>query len=85
MHCQVSILLDGEPVSLSPIFPYVFTGGIDPYLWKPNPGVQTLHMLPLRLDLSPLAPLLNDNQVHQFEISNGPSLVIKTAANSQLV
>ncbi len=35
------ITIDGTPAGVAPIYPWIFTGGIDPYLWIPIPGVQT--------------------------------------------
>jgi hypothetical protein len=52
---QAEITVDGKLAGLAPIYPYVFTGGFDPYLWRPIPGVQTLNFKPYRLDLTPFA------------------------------
>src|SRR6516225_8877750 len=32
------VSIDGKPAGISPVYPWVFTGGIDPYLWRPIPG-----------------------------------------------
>jgi hypothetical protein len=64
---QVSI--DGQPAGVAPIFPWIYTGGIDPYLWRPIPGVQTLSFRPWRVDLTPFAFLLADGQPHQIALS----------------
>src|SRR5215831_9436878 len=34
---QVSI--DGQPAGVAPVYPWIYTGGIDPFLWRPIPGV----------------------------------------------
>ena len=59
---QVSI--DGQAAGVAPIYPWVYTGGIDPYLWRPTPGVQTLNFIPYRVDLTPFAAMLSDGQPH---------------------
>lgn len=65
---EVEVLVDGQPAGLAPIFPWVYTGGIDPYLWRPTPGVQTLNFVPYRLDLTPFAGLLSDGAEHSVAV-----------------
>src|SRR5262249_38639829 len=64
---QVSI--DGQPAGVVPIFPWIFTGGIDPFLWRPIPAVQALNFVPYRVDLSPFAGVLSDGQPHRLAIN----------------
>jgi hypothetical protein len=63
---QVSI--DGVPAGVAPIYPWIFTGGIDPGLWRPSPSIQTLAFEPYRVDLSPFAGLLSDGEPHTIEL-----------------
>lgn len=65
---EVEVLVDGQPAGLAPIFPWVYTGGIDPYLWRPTPGVQTLNFIPYRLDLTPFAGLVSDGEEHSIAV-----------------
>lgn len=65
---EVEVLVDGQPAGLAPIFPWVYTGGIDPYLWRPTPGVQTLNFIPYRLDLTPFAGLVSDGAEHSVAV-----------------
>lgn len=65
---EVEVLIDGQPAGLAPIFPWVYTGGIDPYLWRPTPGVQTLNFIPYRLDLTPFAGLVSDGAEHSVSV-----------------
>jgi hypothetical protein len=64
---QVSI--DGQPAGVVPIYPWIFTGGIDPYLWRPIPAVQALNFVPYRVNLTPFAGLLSDGQPHKLAIN----------------
>jgi hypothetical protein len=64
---QVS--LDGKPAGVVPIFPWIFTGGIDPYLWRPIPALQALNFVPYRVDLTPFAGVLSDGRSHQLAIT----------------
>jgi Peptide N-acetyl-beta-D-glucosaminyl asparaginase amidase A len=65
---ETEVLVDGQPAGLAPIFPWVYTGGIDPFLWRPTPGVQTLNFVPYRLDLTPFAGLLSDGVEHSVAV-----------------
>ncbi len=66
---EAEISIDGQSVGFVPISPWIYTGGIDPYLWRPVPGVQTLNFEPFRVDLTPFAAMLSNGQPHTFSIS----------------
>lgn len=66
---EAEITVDGRPAGVAPIFPWIFTGGIDPLLWRPIPGVQTLSFTPYRVDLSPFAGVLSDGAPHEIAVS----------------
>ena len=63
---QLSI--DGQPAGVVPIFPWIFTGGIDPYFWRPIPAPQALNFVPYRVDVTPFAGPLSDGKPHRFAI-----------------
>lgn len=65
---ETGVSVDGQPAGLAPVSPWVFTGGIDPYLWRPTPGVQTLNFAPYRIDLTPFAGLLSDGMPHSVAV-----------------
>ena len=56
--------MDGRPAGVAPVFPWIYTGGIDPGLWGPIPGIQTLNFAPYRVDLTPFAGIFNDDRPH---------------------
>lgn len=66
---QAEIYVDKKLVALAPVYPYVFTGGVDPDLWRPIPGVQTLNFKPYRIDLTPYAAVLSDGSPHELQVS----------------
>jgi Peptide N-acetyl-beta-D-glucosaminyl asparaginase amidase A len=66
---EAEISIDGQPAGVAPVFPWIFTGGIDPFLWVPTPGVQTLDLLPYRVNLTPFAGLLSDGQQHTIAMN----------------
>ena len=66
---ETEITIDGQNAGVAPVFPWIFTGGIDPYLWFPIPGVQTLTFTPYRVNLTPFAGVLSNGQPHTVSLS----------------
>lgn len=66
---EAEISIDGQPAGVAPIYPWIYTGGIDPYLWRPTPGVQTLNFMPYRVDLTPFAGVLSNGAAHTVAVS----------------
>jgi Peptide N-acetyl-beta-D-glucosaminyl asparaginase amidase A len=66
---QVNVSIDGTPAGIAPVFPWIYTGGVDPGLWIPIPGVQTLNLLPYRVDLTPFAGVLSNGQPHTIGVT----------------
>ena len=61
---EAEVSIDGTAAGVAPIYPWIFTGGIDPFLWRPIPGVHTLNFEPYRVDLTPFAGVLSNGQPH---------------------
>jgi hypothetical protein len=78
---ETEVSIDGQPAGVAPVYPWIYTGGIDPYLWEPIPGVQTLDFKPYRVDLTPFAGLLSDGNTHTVAVSvfNANSYFLATA------
>jgi Peptide N-acetyl-beta-D-glucosaminyl asparaginase amidase A len=66
---ESEITIDGTPAGVAPVYPWIYTGGIDPFLWVPIPGVQTLNFKPYRVNLTPFAALLDDGNPHTIALS----------------
>jgi hypothetical protein len=66
---QVNVSIDGAQAGVAPVFPWIYTGGVDPGLWIPIPGVQTLNLLPYRVDLTPFAGVLSNGQPHTIGVT----------------
>src|ERR1700733_1410075 len=66
---ETEITIDGQPAGVAPVSPWIFTGGFDPFLWFPIPGVQTLNFVPYRVDLTPFAGVLSNGQEHTVSVS----------------
>jgi len=65
---EAEVTVDGQPAGVAPVYPWIYTGGIDPFLWRPIPGVQTLNFVPYRVDLTPFAGVLSNGQPHQVGV-----------------
>jgi len=78
---ETEVTIDGKPAGVAPVYPWIYTGGIDPYLWEPIPGVQTLDFKPYRVDLTPFAGVLGDGSTHTLGVSvfNADSYFLATA------
>ena len=66
---EAEVSIDGHPAGVAPVYPWIYTGGIDPYLWRPIPGVETLNFTPYRVDLTPFAGILSNGQPHTVSVS----------------
>jgi hypothetical protein len=66
---ETEVSIDGKPAGAAPVYPWIFTGGLDPFLWFPLPGVQTLEFKPYRVDLTPFAALLANGKPHTVTLS----------------
>ena len=66
---ETEVSIDGQAAGVAPVSPWIYTGGIDPYLWEPIPGAQTLDFSPFRVDLTPFAGLLSDGSAHTVAVS----------------
>jgi len=66
---EAEISIDGQSAGVAPVYPWIFTGGADLFIWKPTPGVQTLNFVPYRVDLTPFAGLLSNGSPHQVTLT----------------
>jgi len=65
---EAEVTVDGRPAGVAPVFPWIYTGGIDPGLWGPIPGVQTLNFMPYRVNLTPFVGVFNDGKPHTLGV-----------------
>ncbi|WP_419728172.1 peptide-N4-asparagine amidase [Lichenicola sp.] len=63
------VAIDGVAAGVAPVYPWIYTGGIDPYLWEPIPGVQTLAFKPYSVELTPFAGAVDDGRPHTISLS----------------
>jgi len=65
---EAQVTVDGRPANVAPVFPWIYTGGMDPSLWRPIPGVQALSFVPYRVDLTPFAGVFSDGRPHRVGV-----------------
>ncbi|WP_233840249.1 peptide-N4-asparagine amidase [Dyella sp. 2HG41-7] len=66
---EAEVSIDGQPAGVAPVYPWIYTGGVDLFIWKPTPGVQTLNFMPYRVDLTPFAGVLSNGSPHTVAVS----------------
>ena len=66
---ELDALLDGTPAGATIPFPNIFTGGVNPLLWRPIPAVDAFNLLPRDLDLTPFVGSLVDGGDHTVGLS----------------
>jgi len=65
---EAEITIDGQPAGVAPAFPRITEGSIDPFLWRPIPGLIALNFRPYRVDITPFAALLSNGQPHEVGV-----------------
>lgn len=65
---EVQLRLDGQLAGVAWPFPILFTGGVDPGLWRPVVGVDAFDLPSFEIDVTPWLSLLCDGEAHTFQI-----------------
>lgn len=63
---EIQLLIDGNLAGVSWPFPLLFTGGVDPGLWRPIVSIGAYDLPTSEIDVTPWLPLLCDGQPHTF-------------------
>ena len=66
---EVDASIDGTMAGVTQYFPYIYTGGIAPTLWRPIPAVGTFDMAPELIDVTPFVGDLVDGGTHDFALT----------------
>lgn len=66
---QIEVYVDGQLAGLAYPFPVIYTGGINPLLWRPLTGIYSFNIPPYTFDLTPFAGILNDMESHTVSIN----------------
>lgn len=65
---EVQLLVDGRLAGAAWPFPVLFTGGVDPGLWRPVVGIGAFDLPSFEVDVTPWLPLLCDGELHTLGI-----------------
>ena len=66
---EVEVRIDERLAGVRSVQPDIFTGGINPGLWRRVPALRALNLPSARVDLTPFAALLNDGQPHVIALA----------------
>jgi len=66
---EIDVSIDGKPASVIYPFPYIWTGGVNPLLWRPLSAIRTLDVPAYAVDLDPWAGVLSDGKAHAVGLS----------------
>lgn len=66
---EIDASLDGVPAGATIPFPNIFTGGVNPLLWRPIPAVDAFNLLPRDINLTPFAGVLDTGVPHAVTMS----------------
>lgn len=64
----LQLSIDGKIAGIQPAFPVVYTGGVNPLLWRPQTGIYSFNIPPYFFDISPFLVHLNDGKSHEIEV-----------------
>jgi hypothetical protein len=88
---EIDASLDGTPAGATIPYPNIFTGGVNPLLWRPIPAVDAFNLPPRTFDLTPFVGTLVDGGAHTIGlfVANAqsywgltPNLLLWTDPNS---
>jgi hypothetical protein len=66
---EIEVSVDGKPAGVVWPYPYVYTGGVNPLIWRPLTGIHTMDIPSYRLDLTPFAGLLSGAGPHTISLT----------------
>lgn len=66
---EIEVSIDGKPAGVVWPYPYVYTGGVNPLIWRPLTGIHTMDIPSYRLDLTPFAGLLSGSGTHTIGLT----------------
>jgi hypothetical protein len=67
---EIEVSIDGRPAGVVWPYPYVYTGGVNPLIWRPLTGIHTLDIPSYRLDLTPFAGKLGGTHTISLTVAN---------------
>ncbi len=65
---EVEVCVDGKPAGVVWPFPYVYTGGVNPLLWRPMVSINAFDIPTYSVDLTPFAGILHGTHIISLKI-----------------
>ena len=65
---EVGVEIDGRLAGVAQVFPVIYSGGINPMMWRPIMSVDSLRTEPYTMNLTPFAGLLADGKQHTITL-----------------
>jgi hypothetical protein len=69
VYREIQVFIDGIFAGSVLPFPVIYTGGINPFLWRPLTGIMSFDIPSHRLDLTPFLGLLADGSEHSLSVT----------------
>merc|ERR1719272_2825860 len=66
---EIEVYVDGLIAGVAYPFPVIYTGGVNPLLWRPLTGIASFDIPPYTFDLSPFAGVMNDGNTHNISMT----------------
>jgi len=66
---EIEVFVDGMTAGVAYPFPVIYTGGVNPLLWRPLTGIASFDIPPYNIDLSPFLGVLNDGKTHNISLT----------------
>uniref|UniRef100_A0ACD5VPS4 Uncharacterized protein n=1 Tax=Avena sativa TaxID=4498 RepID=A0ACD5VPS4_AVESA len=66
---EVTVSIDGDLVGAVWPFPVIYTGGINPLLWRPITGIGSFSLPSYDIEITPFLGKLLDGKAHEFAVS----------------
>lgn len=70
VHREIQLFIDGSFAESAIPFPVVYTGGMNPFLWRPLTGIMSFDIPPHRLDITPFLAVLAHGGEHIISFSD---------------
>jgi hypothetical protein len=66
---ELQVFVDGTLAGVATPFPVIYSGGLNPFMWRPIPSVEQFDIAPYLVDLTPFAGTLTDGHPHRIAIT----------------
>jgi hypothetical protein len=66
---ELQVRVDGTLAGVATPFPVIYSGGLNPFMWRPIPSVEQFDIAPYLVDLTPFVGTLTDGHPHRIAIT----------------